>query len=152
MKVIEATQSGVDGEARWVRKGGESVFGYKQHTVVDDNGLVMAVETTAANRHDSHPMLALLDKAGIGPGCRLHADKAYGSQKHREALKARGIKNGSQARWFGGKIPRYRGLAKAHAWHVLQAMAYNLKRLPRLFVESLMKQENCTDVYKTKTD
>lgn len=29
MKVIEATQSGVDSEARWVRKGGQSVFGYK---------------------------------------------------------------------------------------------------------------------------
>ena len=120
-------------------------------------------------------MLALLDKAGIEPGNRLHGDKAYGSQKHREALKAQGIKSGiqdkavrnrplttrqlqrnrlitrlryvvertfgSQVRWFGGKILRYRGLAKAHAWHVLQAMAYNLKRLPRLFVESLMRQE-----------
>jgi IS5 family transposase len=96
MSVIEATQPGVDTEARWVKKGGKSVFGYKQHTVVDDNGLVMAVETTAANRHDSQPMLALLDKAGIEPGNRLHGDKAYGSRKHREALKARGIKNGIQ--------------------------------------------------------
>jgi IS5 family transposase len=63
------------------------VFGYKQHTVVDDNALVMAVETTATNRHDSRLMLALLDKAGIEPGCRIHADKACGSLKHREALK-----------------------------------------------------------------
>ncbi|MDC8445791.1 MAG: hypothetical protein LV471_07675 [Nitrosomonas sp.] len=30
-----------------------------------------------ANRHDSQPMLALLGKAGIEPGCRFHADKAY---------------------------------------------------------------------------
>ena len=37
---------------------------------------------------------------------------------------------GSQARWFGGKILRYRGLAKAHAWHLLLAMAYNLKACP----------------------
>ena len=50
---------------------------------------------------------------------------------------------GSQARWFDGKILRYRGLTKAHAWHILLAMAYNLKRLPGLFVESLMKQEKC---------
>jgi len=177
MKVVETTQSGVDTEARWVKKGGKSVFGYKQHTAVDDNGLVMAVETTAANQHDSQPMLALLDKAGVKPGSRVHADKAYNSQKHREALKARGIKNGiqdkavknkpltarqlhrnklitrsryvvertfgSQARWFGGKILRYQGLAKVHAWHILLAMAYNLKRLPRLFIESLMRQEKC---------
>lgn len=97
---------------------------------------------------------------------RLMAAQAYGSRKHREALKALGIKNGiqdkavkneplaarqlqrnqlitrlryvvertfgSQARWFNAKILHYRGLAKAHAWHVLKAMAYNLKRLPRV--------------------
>jgi len=174
MKVVETTQSGVDIEARWVKKGGKSVFGYKQHTLVDDNGLVVAVETTAANQHDSLSMLAVLDKAEIMPGSRIHADKAYNSQKHREALKVRGIKNGiqdkavknkqlaarqihrnklitrcryvvertfgSQARWFNGKTLRYQGLAKAHAWHTMLAMAYNLKRLPKLFVESLMRQ------------
>ncbi len=96
MRVIEIEQSGVDTDARWVKKGGKSVFGYKQHTLVDDNGLVMAIETTAANQHDSQPMLGLLDKAAIKPGARGYTDKAYCSQKHREALKARGIKNGIQ--------------------------------------------------------
>ncbi len=128
------------------------VFGYKQHTLVDDNGLVIAVETSAANQHDSKPMLALPDKAEIKPGARVHADKAYGSQKHRNALKERSIKNGiqdkaaknkpltlrqrqrnrlitkvrfvvertfgSQAPWFGSNILRYRGVDKAHAWHI----------------------------------
>jgi IS5 family transposase len=42
-------------------------------------------------------MLALLDKAGIEPGNRLHGDKAYGSRKHREALKARGEVQRSQS-------------------------------------------------------
>ena len=177
MRVAEVAQPGVDTEARWVKKGGQSMFGYKQHTAVDNNGLVMAVETTAANEHDSKPMLALLDKAKIKAGSRLHADKAYCSQKHQEALKARNIKNGiqdkavrnkpltprqlqrnrlitksryvvertfgSQARWFGGKILRYQGLAKAHTWHVLLAVAYNLKRLPKLYIQSLTVQEKC---------
>ena len=57
MRVIEVIQPGVDTEARWVKKGGKSVFGYKQHTLVDNNGLVLAVETTAANQHDSKPLL-----------------------------------------------------------------------------------------------
>ena len=39
---------------------------------------------------------------------------------------------GNQVIWFGSKVLRYCGLAKAHAWHVLQAMAYNMKRLPNL--------------------
>jgi len=175
MRVIAVTQPGVDAQARWVKKGGQSVFGYKQHTLVDHNGLVIAVETTAANCHDSKPLLTLLDKAEIERGTRIHADKAYYSQKHREALKSRGIKNGiqdralknkpltsrqlqrnrliaqaryvvertfgSQARWFGSKILRYCGLAKAHAWHILQAMAYNLKRLPRLYVKRLLPRQ-----------
>ena len=175
MRVIAVTQPGVDIEARWVSIRGQSVFGYKQHTLVDHNGLVMAVETTAANCHDSKLLLTLLDKAEIVPGTRVHADKAYCSQKHREALKSRGIKNGiqdkalknkpltarqiqrnrlitqaryvvertfgSQARWFGSKILRYYGRAKAHAWHILQAMAYNLKRLPRLYVERLLPRQ-----------
>lgn len=35
---------------------------------------------------------------------------------------------GSIKRWFGGNIARYKGLVKTHAQHVLQAIAYNLKR------------------------
>ena len=81
-----------------VKKNGKSVFGYKQHTLFDNNGLVLAVETTAANQHDGKPLLTLLDKAEIEPGTRIHADKAYCSQKHREALKARGIKMASRIR------------------------------------------------------
>ncbi|WP_244073816.1 transposase [Nitrosomonas sp. PY1] len=108
----------------------------------------------------------------IKPGARIHADKAYCSQKHSDALKSRSIKNGiqdkavknkpltrrqlqrnrliaqsryvvertfgSQVRWFGSKILRYCGLAKAHTWHLLQAIAYNLKRLPKLYIDSLL--------------
>ncbi|WP_256205463.1 transposase [Nitrosomonas cryotolerans] len=111
----------------------------------------------------------------LKPGSRVYGDKAYCSQKHREALKSRGIKNGiqdkavknkpltqrqlqrnrlitkvryvvertfgNQARWFGSKFLRYRGLAKVHVWHILQAMAYNLKRLPKLFIQNLVMQE-----------
>ncbi len=51
MQVVEVNQPGVDTDARWVKKAGKSVFGYKQHTLVDDKGLVIAVETTAANQH-----------------------------------------------------------------------------------------------------
>ncbi|MCC8996343.1 MAG: transposase [Nitrosomonas sp.] len=117
MRVIEVTQPGVDAEARWVKKGDKSLFGYKQHTIVDGNGLLIATETATANCHDSKPLLDLLDKANIQPGTRIHADKAYCSQKHRGALKFRAIKNGIQKKWQ--KI----------------TMAYHLKRLPKLFTE-----------------
>jgi IS5 family transposase len=175
--VFFRAQPSVDAEARWTKKGGKTLFGYKQHTLVDDNGLVIVVETTAANRHDSQSLIGLVDKAALNKGSRVHADKAYYSQIHREALKERRLKNGiqdkavknkpltkrqlqcnrkitqvryvvertfgSQERWFGSKILRYVGLDKAQAWHVLQAMAYNLKRLPILYVKSGRIQPSC---------
>ena len=64
--------------------------------MVDDSGLVVAIGTNVANCYESKPLLDLLDKANIQPGARIHADKAYSSEKRRDALKSRGIKNGIQ--------------------------------------------------------
>ncbi|MDD7273160.1 MAG: transposase [Prevotellaceae bacterium] len=48
----EKLKPNVDGEARWVKKMGKLHFGYKRHSVTDENGLVLAEETTAANESD----------------------------------------------------------------------------------------------------
>ncbi len=42
-------------------------------------------------------------------------------------------------RWFGFKVLRYCGLAKAHAWHILQAMAYNLKDYQNGYIDRQMQ-------------
>ena len=42
---------------------------------------------------------------------------------------------GSMSRWFGAGRARYKGLNKTHGQHVLEAIAYNLKRTPRLALE-----------------
>ncbi|UJP02421.1 MAG: transposase [Nitrosomonas sp.] len=60
--------------------------------IQDVAGRKLTVETTAANCHDSKPLLGLLDKTNIQPGIRIHADKVYCSQKHHDALKSRDIK------------------------------------------------------------
>jgi len=39
---------------------------------------------------------------------------------------------GSMKRWAGAGIARYRGLAKTHSQHLLEAMAHNLYRMPGL--------------------
>ena len=41
---------------------------------------------------------------------------------------------GSIRLWFSGRRCRYRGLDKTHTQNILEAMAYNLKRMPRLLV------------------
>ena len=135
--------------------------------------------TTAANTHDSKPLIGLIDQCKLPVGTRPCADKGYTSATHSAYLKAKKIKNGiqdkavrgkpltarqkqrnklitqirfvvertfgGQALWFGGKDLRYVGVDKAHAWHVLQAMAYHLKRLPVLWVKRnfSLKQIQC---------
>ncbi len=120
MRVIEVIQPVVDTEARWLKKNDKSVFGYKQHTLFNNNGLVLAVETTGANCHDSKPL----------PLRQL--------QRNHLITKVRYVVE----RTFGSKILRYCGLAKVHAWHILQAMAYNLKRLPKLYSDQSSKNQN----------
>lgn len=57
---------------------------------------MLVVKTTAANSHDSKPLLDLLDKVNIQRETRIHADKVASNQKHRDALKSDAIKNGIQ--------------------------------------------------------
>ena len=45
----EVVKPNVDTEARWVKKMRKLHFGYKRHTVTDENGLVLTEETTAVN-------------------------------------------------------------------------------------------------------
>jgi len=46
---------------------------------------------------------------------------------------------GSIKKWFGGGTARYMGLKKTHTQHVLQAIAYNLKRAPGIIVSNSLK-------------
>ena len=39
----------VDREAAWIIKGGKFMYGYKQHTVTNQEGFILGVHTTAAN-------------------------------------------------------------------------------------------------------
>ena len=48
----EVVKPNVDTEARWIKKMGKLHFGYKRHTVTDENGMVLVEETTAANESD----------------------------------------------------------------------------------------------------
>ncbi|MCY3998107.1 MAG: transposase, partial [Flavobacteriaceae bacterium] len=38
------------------------------------------------------------------------------------------------ARWFHGQVTRLKGLEKVHKQHVLESMAYHLKRAPSMMV------------------
>ena len=71
----EVVKSNVYGESWWVKKMGKLHFGYKRHMVTDENGLVLAEETTAANESDIKYLETPLKKAGFPQGTPVYADK-----------------------------------------------------------------------------
>ena len=65
-----------DTDARWVKKGGEKHFGYKNHTKVDKGSkFIKEGVTTDASVHDSKPVKELVDENDRGED--LFADSAY---------------------------------------------------------------------------
>ena len=50
-------------------------FGYKRHTITDENGLVLAEETMATNESDINHLETPLKKAGLPQGPPIYADK-----------------------------------------------------------------------------
>ncbi len=175
-KAEKVFAKGVDTEAKWLIKGGKMHYGYKKHVATDDNGLVVALITTAANEHDSKCFEDLIEKSNLAPQSRLYADKAYKTKKNDEILKVKKIKNGihykavrgkrltdkklkfnklvsktrytvertfgSINKWFTHGIAKYVGRIKTHAQHLIESIAYNLKRSPRLIVEHQIRNSN----------
>ena len=171
--VKEIVKPNVDGEARWVKKMVKLHFGYKRHSVTDENGLVIAEETTPANESDIKHLEKPLEKAKLPQGTPVYADKGYDSTANKDVLKRMKLKSrimhkgvrgrkltereqrvnvaisktrykvertfGSIHRWFHGGIARYVGLAKTHAQHIMEAIAYNLYRTPGIIVSNSLK-------------
>ena len=161
--VKKATQPGVDEEARWVKKGGKLQYGYKRHYLAEaQEGLVLAVHTTPANAPDSQHLAACLDKGKLPKKkgyCAQANEVLLSSRGLRSGIQRKAYRNtpltsaakrynklvgktrykiervfGSIKRWFGRLEARYVGLAKTHGQHVLEALAYNLYRLPGIIL------------------
>lgn len=91
IQVTPATQPGVDAEARWLKKGKKTYFGYKKHVLTDREGLILKVRTSAANVHDSKYLEALVE--GLPKGTAVMADKGYASEMNDNLLKSNKLKN-----------------------------------------------------------
>ncbi len=79
----------VDGDARWLKKGRQSYFGYKGFVSVDRAyGFIQSVHTTPANTHEAHELDQVKDLEVEA----VYADKGYATAKNRHQLKGRQIK------------------------------------------------------------
>jgi transposase, IS5 family len=87
---IESPRSASDPDARFARKAGRTVYGYKAHIAVDlGSGLIRRTMLTPANVNDTVPA----DDLVMGDERAVYADMAYSTHARRKALKARGIKD-----------------------------------------------------------
>ncbi len=109
----------------------------KRHLVVDRRGIPLAVRHTAANVNDITMLLEMVDAIPQLPGPdgqlrnrpdKLHADRGYDSNKHRQALEDRGIRHRLGRR----RIDQGVHLGK-HRWVVERSLAW-LNRYRRLRV------------------
>lgn len=67
----------------------KSIYGYKAHMNVDEDGLIKSTDYTAGNVHDSNFFTELLD----GDESAVYADSAYGSKDRDNWLKQHRIEN-----------------------------------------------------------
>lgn len=91
LKKVE--QPNADNQARWVKKSGKSIYGYKKHISTADNGMILAVHTTTANEHDSKGLDSLVNKIPKSQRKQVMADKGYKSKKNDQILKDKGSKS-----------------------------------------------------------
>ena len=172
-RLVEKPRPCVDTEVRWIKKPGRYHFGYKCHTAVNQDRLVIAGETTPVNESDIRYLAASMEKASLKQGTPLMVDKSYDSAENRKTFSAMRLKSrimhkaqkncklterekavnrgiskarytaertfGSMRRWFGAGIARYVGLAKTHAQHIIEAIAYNLYRTPGIIMSNCIE-------------
>jgi len=151
-------------EGAWLKKAGKLHYGYKQHTVTNQEGFVLCIHTTAANESDIKNLESVLNTVKLKPRTPVYADKGYASEENDNVLIAKKLKNiilykavknkplteiekqinkkisqtrykiertfGLMNRWFNVSRTRYVGKANTHSQHLLQAICYNLNRMP----------------------
>lgn len=152
-----------DSEAGWNVKNGsdgkrKSIYGFKAHLNVDEDGLIKTTGFTAGNVHDSNVFTELLDSGESA----VYADSAYQSEKHDDWLAEHDIDNrvtkrayrnnplsgedkvfnrtysgirstvervfGVLKQHYGMAKARYLGLARNQTRFDLMCLAHNLKR------------------------
>lgn len=86
-----AISYGKDTDARWIKKGKKSHYGYKVFASVDDEyGFIQTIHTESAEAYEAHRLETILEDVN----CKhLLADKAYDTAANRELLKAKKINN-----------------------------------------------------------
>lgn len=94
----------VDPDAKWLKKGSKSHFGYKLFLAADDqDGYATGIDVTPANRSETKHFAEFIEKIPCKKGMRMYGDKAYASKENRELLQRKKLKDGLMEKAVRGK-------------------------------------------------
>lgn len=82
-----------DLEAKWIKKYGKYLYGYKIHNAVNDKGYILGGVITGANAADITHLEDVLNEIMLEEGLSVLADKGYPSIKNSELLESRNLVN-----------------------------------------------------------
>ena len=81
-----------DPDAKWLKKGKKSYYGYKAFAVVEGKeGFITETHVTSANKSETGAFARVMENVNAKRGL---GDKAYSSSDNRDYLRSRGIKSG----------------------------------------------------------
>lgn len=86
------TKLSADVDAKWLKKGKKSYFGYQGFARVDKEGFINKTHVTPANLPETKELDKMSD--GLDPGTRLMTDKGFASKENREILRSKKLKTG----------------------------------------------------------
>jgi transposase, IS5 family len=87
-----------DADAKWLKKGNKTHFGYQAFTRCDGEGFIEQTLVTPANLSEVKHLEPMVD--ALEAGVRVQADKGFFSKDNKDLLKARGLKNGLMFKAF----------------------------------------------------
>ena len=83
----------VDKDAKWLKKGNKSYYGYKIFMATDESGFILGDLTKPANVSEMKTFEEFVESLSLSSGSAIFADKGYASDSNREILALKGIQD-----------------------------------------------------------
>lgn len=125
-----------DVDARWTKKNGETIYGYKDHAKVDNkHKFIDNYHVTPASEHDSQALAEVLNEKDEGQD--LHADSAYTGEKQEATIKKYKMNNKVHEKGYKNKpltdkqkaSNREKSRTRARVEHVFGFMEQSMNKL-----------------------
>ena len=119
-----------DPDARWLKKGNKSYFGYQGFARSDEEGFIDKTYVTPANLSETKELKEMV--YGLKDGTRVMADKGFFSAENKEMLRSKKLKSGLMYKNFRnkpitGKQRIFNKLVSKSRWRIEQCFG-TLKR------------------------